>query len=298
MGAISERKLAQARRVSMLAEAGDVEIIAHFYQRAEVKALAHYVGGSRGLYDWVLKTRARAIMVCGVEFMLGAMERLRPDLEFLVPRKDAGCPFSDSVGAQEVEMVRRSCSGPVRPLIVADIKASAAVRDLADLVLTGEPLWPPDFDRRSVHVLPALSGGNPDRVPHFDWPGAVCQVHQQVGPQDIRLALSQAAGAKIAANSLCRPEVRALADFVGDSQAIFDWCAAAPGGSYLIVSETGLAESLREAFPGSRFYETEVEVFCPNMKLVNIKDLLACLEAFLPQEVRNQAQSLSAEAGT
>jgi quinolinate synthase len=47
----------------------------------------------------------------------------------------------------------------------------------------------------------------------------------------------------------------------------------------LVVAESGLVESLAEAFPESRFFETEVEVFCPNMKLVNIKDVLAALEA-------------------
>jgi quinolinate synthase len=276
---LSERKRAQAARIAWLAKALGVEILAHFYQRAEVKDLADHVGGSRGLYGLVQATSARRVLVCGVDFMAAAMERLRPDVEFLVPRSDAACPMSRLVGAREVAALRASAEGPARPLVVADIKASGEVRDLADLVLTGEPVWPAGFRRRPVHVLPCLSSGDPGRVPHHDHPGAVCEVHRLPGPGDVEEALAGHGGRLlVAANSLCRPEVRAMADFVGDSQSIWDWCAARPGSGFLVVCESGLVESLSEAFPESRFLETGAEVFCPNMKLVNIKDVLAALE--------------------
>jgi quinolinate synthase len=284
-------------RVRLLARALDVEILAHFYQRAEVKALADHVGGSRGLYERVRATTARRVMICGVSFMVGAMERLRPDLEFLVPRADAGCPLSDPVGAEAVAAIRAAGAGGRPPLVVADLKASAEVRELADVVLLDEASWPVESGDRPVHVLPALSGGDPDLRPHLDHPGAVCQVHRQVTEEVVREAMGRNAPVLVVANSLCRPEVRALADVRGDSQTLWDWCAARLGGRFLVIAESGLVESLSETFPESRFFETETEVFCPNMRLVNIKDALARLEAVLASEAPAEAAGLSAGEG-
>ena len=281
-----------------LAKSLDVEILAHFYQRAEVKDLAHFVGGSRGLYDRAQKSAARRVLVCGVGFMVGAMERLRPDVSFLTPRPDAGCPLSDNVGAAAVELARASPSGPhgEPPLVVADIKASPEVRELADLVMAGEPFSPQDFGGRPIHVLPALSSGDPDLIAHHDHPGAECQVHRQVDIEAVQEARELYSPVLVAVNSLCRPEVRAMADFAGDSQSIWEWCAARPGGRFLIVAESGLVESLSESFPESLFFETATEIFCPNMKLVNIKDVLAALEAAWAPDLAAASMRISAGA--
>ncbi|MDR1545763.1 MAG: quinolinate synthase NadA [Deltaproteobacteria bacterium] len=259
-----ERKRRQAERVRLLSEALDVEILAHFYQRLDVKALARHVGGSRGLLARVAASRARAVMMCGVSFLVEAAERLRPDLSVLTPRADAGCPFSEMVGPAEALEARRARPGA---LLVADVKAARAVKELCDVALDPpESLtalsWPAE---RPATVLPALSSGDPDALPHRDWPGAECQVHRQVGPEAVRTILRQRPGALTAVNALCLPEVRALADHVGDSQSMWDWCLSCEADDVLVVGESGLVESLRAARPEKRFWETDVEVFCPNM---------------------------------
>jgi quinolinate synthase len=261
-----------------------VEILAHFYQRAEVKALADFVGGSLGIYRAALRSEAKAIMVCGVDFLTQTLERLRPDLVILTPRLDADCPFSRTVGPGEVALARQN-----RPdtLLAADIKASGEVRDLCDLEIGTFGEFHPEIlsqslPNRHITVLPALSAGDPTALPHGQWPGAACQVHLQVTAADVEAALKSLPGARVAANSLCRPEVRRLAEAVGDSQTIFEACQRAPKGDWLVICESGLVETLRQTLPESRFFETEVEIFCPNMKLTNIKDMLRCLEAEFP----------------
>ncbi|MDR3135549.1 MAG: quinolinate synthase NadA [Deltaproteobacteria bacterium] len=292
---LGPRRAAQAKRLSELAQAMGVDILAHFYQRPEVKSLASHVGGSLGLYQAALRSQAKAIMVCGVDFLAQAIERLRPDLEILVPRVDADCPFSRSVSPMEVAAIREKWPGS---LLVADIKASGEVRDLCDLEVGPKGQLPMGRTGMGpVHVLPALSAGDPGKFPHCQWPAAACQVHLQVTAQEVGKALGQVPGAKLAANSLCRPEVRLIADFVGDSQSIFDYCLASPQGDFLVACESGLVESLRLAKPQSRFFETETEIFCPNMKLTNIKDMLYCLEASLcPQAADEGHDPLAGEA--
>jgi quinolinate synthase len=283
---LSQRKRTQAEKVLFLCQAYGVEIFAHFYQRQEVKALAHFVGGSSGIYREVVNSKARAILLCGVSFLAEAIERLRPDLLLLVPRPDAGCPFSETVLETDLNSLKDKGL-----TIVADLKASGAIRDIAEVILTSAKDLPMSNNGQTTLILPALSAGDPSKVDHLDWPGAVCQVHRQVEPKDVLEALLVHGKAKVVVNSLCLPEVRELADFVGDSQSIWDWCAAGPPGDYLMVSESGLVESLRLTYPQSRFFETPVEIFCPNMKLTNIKDILACLEAdqsFAPKSADNE----------
>lgn len=292
--ALGPRRQAQAERLAKLARAMGVEILAHFYQRAEVKALADFVGGSLGIQGAAMESRARAIMVCGVDFLAQNLARLRPDLTILVPRLDADCPFSRTVGPAEVAQARRRFPGS---RLVADVKASGQVRDLCDFELTPSGDLPAGAGE-SLLVLPALSAGDPDKTPHAQWPGASCEVHRQVTAQEAARVLATLPGARLAANSLCRPEVRRMADFVGDSQSIFDHCQGAPKGDWLVLCESGLVEWLRLKVPESRFFETETEIFCPNMKLTNIKDMLRCLEAGLPAIGMGPAvPALAGEAG-
>ncbi|MDR3205420.1 MAG: quinolinate synthase NadA [Deltaproteobacteria bacterium] len=288
---LTQKKLEKVRKARGLIERLNVSVIAHFYQRAEVKALANFVGGSAGIFNFAERSNASAILICGVSFLPEAIEALRPDLQILSPRNDCHCPLSRQIDNAEFIRFRIFNS---RKFVVADLKASALVRALSDLVLTS----PQDYDdlmarcsegsERDIIVAPALSLGDPNGFEELGWPGAVCQVHARVTKEDVLEAKKKAPRAKILVNSLCQRQVRELADFVGDSQSAFDFVKNNPTESYLVIFETGLVESLALSFPHSRFIELDEEIFCPNMKLNNLKDLLRVLEQF---ELTQGAQS-------
>jgi quinolinate synthase len=106
-------------------------------------------------------------------------------------------------------------------------------------------------------------------------------VHELATADDLAEARGRYPGALVAVNLLCRPELRAAADFVGDSAGLGRFCAEASARDIIIVSEAGLAEFLALNRPDKNFYETEAEIFCPNMKLTNLKvviDRLKTLE--------------------
>ncbi|MDR2386312.1 MAG: quinolinate synthase NadA [Deltaproteobacteria bacterium] len=292
---LGPRRLAQAEKLIELAKTRRVEILAHFYQRLEVKALAHFVGGTLGLHQAALNSQAQAIMICGVDFLAQNLARLRPDLKILVPRSDADCPFSQSVGPREVKKLRLNYPNH---LLVADIKASGALRDLCDLEISPSGQFPANLEPDKALVLPARSTGQPGSRPWAHEPQALCQVHYQVTFDQVQKALIKFPGAKLAANSLCRPEVRHLADLVGDSQTIFEGCLQADPGDWLVICESGLVEWLNIKMPQSRFFEPDLEIFCPNMKLTNIKDMLQALEAeLLAPERAPKVTSLTGQVG-
>ena len=279
---MNEKKRAQLDRVRELAARQGVEILAHFYQRAEVKAAADFVGGLYEVVDRALAAGAgRRVLLCGASFMAEAVRTRRPRAEVLTPRDDLSCPLAEAVSLSEVLDSRRRFP---EAKLVADLKARAEIRALAEVEISPET---------AAGRLAALRGAPLIAVPGPQlvdwagfgkqlvqrWPQAVCQVHEQVMPADLAAARAAHPGAVAAVNLLSRPEVRAAADFVGDSAGLRRFCAAHQAAEFIIVSEAGLAEFLAVSLPDKRFHETEVELFCPNMKLTNLKSILARLEA-------------------
>lgn len=280
----NDKKQLLAHQVRELAHKYKVEILAHFYQRKEVKAIADFVGGSSQIFERARISQAKAILLCGVSFMAEAIAKTRPDLPLLVPRQDAGCPLAEAVSLNEVVQAKKEYP---EALVVADVKTLSALKELADIEISpataGDIL--PKIAGKQLIMLPGayladwlgLQQGQVVKK----WPKAVCQVHELALAADLIAAKAEHPQALVAVNILGRAEVRALADHVGDAASIWRFCAENIGPEFIIVSETGLTESLIEAFPAKQFYETEAEIFCPNMKLTNLRSILATLEAFV-----------------
>lgn len=280
---MNEKKKAQFQRVKELAAQGGVEILAHFFQRDEVKAAADFVGGAGQVVDRALASRAKAVMVCGASYMAAEIERRQPEARLLVPRADLSCPLAEAVSLAEVEEAKKLHPGT---LVVTDIKVAPEIRALADLEIS--PATVKDVlaktEGRELIVLPGPQlvdwAGFGGQVAHR-WAKAVCQVHELALPEELAAAKAAHPEAKVAVHLLSRPELWSMADFVGDSTGIYQFCAESEDGEFIIVSEAGLAEFLTSSLAGKTFFETEAEIFCPNMKLTNLKSMVTCLESYL-----------------
>jgi quinolinate synthase len=217
-------------------------------------------------------------MVCAVGFLSDAVARLRPDLPVLVPRADAGCPLSQRADAALAAAVRlrargaRLCAGP---------KCEGGVLGHCDTIMSLNPetgFFELPGGRDTV-VLPTLRSPDGTLRESLRDIAPECQVHALAGPAEVLSERGRHPGALVLLNSLAGEEARAAADFSGDSDALFGFAASSEAREFVVLAEAGLAESLSLAFPGKAFHEPGVEIFCPNMKLTNIKDLLAALEA-------------------
>jgi len=279
---MNDKKLAQMAEIRDLAERRGVEILAHFYQRAEIKAVADFVGGAYEVAEMALAAGpGRRIMICGASFMVEAVLAGGPRAEIWTPRTDLACPLADAVSPEEVREAKRRFP---QARVVVDMKARPEIRALADLEISpataAEKLA--GLDGAPVLALPGpqlvdWAGFGAQVV--WRWPRAVCQVHELATLPDLAEARARHPGASVAVNLLCRPEVRAEADFVGDSAGLSRFCSESRALDFIIVSEAGLAEYLATSRPGKNFYETEAEIFCPNMKLTNLKALIDRLRA-------------------
>ncbi len=287
---MEDKKKKQAEKIRELAALADVEILAHYCQRAEVKKAADFVGGSAAMSARAFESAAGAVMLCGPSYLPGEIER-RGGLgkTILIPRADLACPLSDAVSLAEVLAAKSA-----RPdaLVVADIRAGKEIKDIADLHIspdTAREILAATGDRPLI-ALPwprlADQAGFASRVAGR-WPKALCQVHELATLEEVSAAKESYPQALVAAHSLCRPEIIALADFSGDSEALYNFCAESAEGEFILVAESGLIEYLAETLPQKNFREAS-EIFCPNMKLTGLKTIIACLENYLNAKGRKQ----------
>lgn len=283
---MTAKKAAQFEKVRELARTHGVEVLAHFYQRAEVKAAADFVGGSMEVVERAARSQAEAVMMCGASFMAEEIRRRGLGRRLLCPREDLSCPLAEAVGLEELLAVRKLYP---EVLLVTDMKARPEIQALADIEIS--PATAKET-LRSLGVQEIIALPGPQLVDwagfghmiSVRWPKAVCQVHELALKEDLARAKSDHPDAKTAVNLLCRPEVRAGSDFVGDSAAIRDYCLKSKDREFIIVSESGLAEYLAATMPEKVFFETEAEIFCPNMKLTTLKSMADRLEKYAAEK--------------
>jgi quinolinate synthase len=78
-----------------------------------------------------------------------------------------------------------------------------------------------------------------------------------------------------------------MADFVGSTSAIIEWCAKSDATEFIVMTESGVNYSLARVAPHKRFYFVANENCncseCPYMKLNSLEKLMACLDTLQPR---------------
>ncbi|MBS1831032.1 MAG: quinolinate synthase NadA, partial [Acidobacteria bacterium] len=103
----------------------------------------------------------------------------------------------------------------------------------------------------------------------------------------------------VAAHPECPPEVLRMADYIGSTSGIIDWCTTHEADEFIVMTESGVAHSLQKRSPHKKFYFVPNENCncseCPYMKrntLEKLRDSLRTLEprVELPAELMERAR--------
>jgi len=103
----------------------------------------------------------------------------------------------------------------------------------------------------------------------------------------------------VAAHPECPRDVLAMADFIGSTSAIVDWCASQDAPEFIVMTESGVRHTLEKMAPSKRFYFLPNEQCncseCPYMKrntLEKLRDALRNLQprVELPAEILSRAR--------
>jgi quinolinate synthase len=266
-------------------------ILAHHYQEPEVQELADYVGDSLELARSARKFDGEVIAFCGVRFMAETAKVLNPDKTVVVPDLKAGCSLVDSCPAEAVRAFRRR-----RPdyAIVSYINTSVEVKAESDILCTSRNAVAVVNSipaERPILFLPDINLGNyvkaqTGRKNMKIWQGA-CIVHATFPARRLAAARAQHPNALVAAHPECPADVLRMADFIGSTSAIIDWCTAQAAEEFIVMTESGVRYSLEKLSPHKKFYFVANEHCncseCPYMKLNSLEKLLTCLENLEPR---------------
>jgi quinolinate synthase len=266
-------------------------LLAHHYQEPEVQELADVIGDSLELARRAREFEGRVIAFCGVWFMAETAKVLNPDRIVVVPDREAACSLVDACPVAPVRAFRREHPEHV---IVSYINTSVEVKAESDILCTSRNAVrvvnsiPPD---KPVLFLPDRNLGGyvkrqTGRRNMEIWQGA-CIVHATFPARRVTEALLEHPGAKVVAHPECPESVLALADFIGSTSAIIEWCAASDAAEFIVLTESGVNYSLTRLAPGKRFYYVANENCncseCPYMKLNTLEKLRDCLERLKPR---------------
>src|SRR4051812_13695640 len=266
-------------------------ILAHHYQEAEIQDLADAVGDSLELARKAQQFKGDVIAFCGVWFMAETAKVLNPDRVVVVPDRDAGCSLVDSCPADQIRAFRERHPEYV---IVSYVNTSVEVKAESDILCTSRnavKIVNSIPAEKPILFLPDINLGNyvkqqTGRENMKIWQGA-CIVHATFMARRLATARAEHPQALVAAHPECPPDVLALADFIGSTSAIIDWCVSAPAEEYIVMTESGVRHSLERLAPQKRFYFVPNENCncseCPYMKRNTLEKLRDCLATLTPR---------------
>jgi quinolinate synthase len=280
-----------AEEIAELKRTRKAVILAHHYQDSEIQELADAVGDSLELARQARDFAGNVIAFCGVWFMAETAKVLNPDRIVVVPDKDAGCSLVDSCPVEELRAWKRQNPDYT---IVSYINTSVEVKAESDILCTSRNAVkivnsiPAD---QPVMFLPDLNLGNyvkqqTGRENMKIWQGA-CIVHATFPARRVTRARVEHPQALVAAHPECPSDVLAMADFIGSTSGIVDWCTRHDAQEFIVMTESGVRYSLEKLAPRKNFYFVANEHCncseCPYMRRNTLEKLRQALDDLEPR---------------
>nr|WP_317404197.1 quinolinate synthase NadA [uncultured Helicobacter sp.] len=288
-------------------------LVAHYYQKDEVVALADLCGDSLELSRKASMSEKNLIVFCGVAFMGQSVKVLAPHKRVIMPRL-ACCSmarmidseyFDESIALLESYGLSREQIFPITYINSnADVKAKVA--QMGGLVCTsanaskifefakaqnkkifflpdrclGENLARADNKKSSLLRVDSKQKVLDSDVICYD---GFCSVHQLFTPEDIAFYRNKFEDIKIVVHPECDPSVVELADFVGSTSQIINYVQNLPLEQKVAVgTEFNLVNRLRPKFEGKQttFVLSSSKPQCPTMNETTLQDIYDVLLAY------------------
>jgi quinolinate synthase len=253
-------------------------ILAHNYQTPEIyHCVADVVGDSLQLAREATKTSAAVIVQCGVHFMAETSKILNPDKTVLIPDRRAGCSLAQSIGGEDVRLLRERFPGVP---VVSYVNTSADVKAESDICCTSSNAVAvvESLGAERVIFLPdeylAKYVASKTRVKLITWKGH-CEVHERFTGEELRQLRESDASIEIIAHPECPPDVIAEADFTGSTASMIDWVRSRRPKRVAMVTECSMADNVQAELPEVAFVRPCN--LCPHMKRITLPKILDSL---------------------
>jgi len=280
-----------AEDILALKEERKAILLAHHYQEAEIQELADAIGDSLELARKAREFEGDVIAFCGVWFMAETAKILNPSRVVVVPDPEATCSLVESCPVEPIRAFRKRNPDHV---IVSYINTSAEVKAESDIVCTSRNAVKVVNSipaEKPILFLPDINLGNyvkeqTGRQNMKIWQG-ICIVHATFAARRLSAAKSEHPGALVAAHPECTAEVLRMADFIGSTSAIIEYCVNTDCDEFIVMTESGVSHSLHKLAPRKRYYFVPNEQCncseCPYMRKNTLEKLRDCLDSLAPR---------------
>ena len=255
-------------------------ILAHYYVNPEIQEIADYIGDSYYLSKVAVDLKEQTIVFCGVSFMGESAKILNPKKLVLMPDASADCAMAHMADAETIKRMREEYEDLA---VVCYINSTAELKRHSDVCVTSA---------NAVKIVKALPNQNiffiPDRnlahfvakqVPekNFVYNEGYCPVHEEIQVKEIQKEKELHPNAKILTHPECPKAVRDMSDYIGSTSGIIAYAGKDDCQEFIICTENGVRFELERQNPEKKFYFTETEPVCHDMKkitLMKVRDVL------------------------
>lgn len=256
-------------------------IVAHYYQDGDIQDIADRVGDSFDLSRYCATTDKDVIVFCGVHFMAESAKILSPHKTVLLPARDAGCPMADMVSVDGLLKLKEKHPDAA---VVSYVNTTAAVKAESTICCTSSIAVKVvrSLPHKKIIFLPDRNLGDyvSKQVPEKEfilWQG-FCPTHNGLSPMHVQEARAEHPNAVFAVHPEAPPAVVVLADFVGSTKQILDFCNESKSREFIIGTEEGILHQLNKQNPDKFFYMLKFGFTCSNMKKTSLETLYHALE--------------------
>ncbi|MBR5886463.1 MAG: quinolinate synthase NadA [Alistipes sp.] len=302
---MNNNSAALAERIAQLKKEKDAVILAHYYTTPEVQAVADFLGDSLALSVKAKEIDAKIILFAGVHFMAETAKVLSPDKKVLIPNPEAGCSLAESCDAKEFAAFKAKYPGYT---VVSYVNTTVGVKALTDVCCTSsnalQVVESIPADQPIIFAPDRNLGGYIKKLTGRDnmvlWDGA-CHVHEEFSLEKILELKAQHPDAKVVVHPECKATVAAVADYVGSTAGILEYCGKVDATEFIVVTEAGILAEMRRKYPEKSFIPAPpIDSTCGcneccYMKMVSLESIIACLENESPEIIMDEQTRKSAE---
>mgnify|MGYP001132571725 CR=1 FL=1 len=257
-------------------------ILAHYYVDEDVQEVADYVGDSFYLSKVATKVEQDIIVFAGVEFMGESAKILNPKKKVLMPEPGADCPMAHMATKEEILKMREQYDDLA---VVCYINSTAELKTYSDVCVTSSNAVKivKNLPNKNIFFIPDQNLGRfvAKQVPEKNviLNKGFCPRHVAITEDMVVETKKKYPQAKLAAHPECTEEVLKYADYIGSTSGIIDYAGKSDKEEFIICTENGVCYELEKNNPGKKFYFTETEPVCHDMKLITLEKILHVLES-------------------
>ena len=266
----------------------DACILAHSYMSEEICEIADFVGDSYALSVKAKTAPQSTVIMCGVKFMAETVKMLSPTKSVYLANPQAGCPMAEQMDREVIAEVKKMYPDFA---VVAYINTTAELKTIADYCVTSSSAVKicKAIPEKNILFIPDINLGTfvKNQVPekNFKLLSGGCPTHAKMEKSDAVKAKTAHPDALLLVHPECRPEVIALADYVGSTSGIMDFAEKSDKREFIIGTENSIVQHLQFKCPEKKFYPLSKDLVCHNMKITTLIDVLNCLEGKGGEEI-------------